>query len=120
MPCKIQIRKNILGEVEARTDSSFNKSLPVAKGIATQVNNDFGFEVVKFSENSEALVNKYFAHELKIEEKEAAKVQQEDAERAGVEYTDDYMFQKEDTEGSAASPETIAVLKDFLKEESYF
>ena len=126
MPCKIQIRKNIRGQVEAKTDSGFNRSLPAANGIADAVNKSFGFNVVKFSQNSareiirdinipEKLVDKYFLHELKIEEKEAAKVQKEDAQRAGVEYTDDYMFQTEETVSSTASPETIAIIKDFLK-----
>lgn len=125
MPCKIQIRKNINGTIEARTDPGFNKSLTVANYIADKVNGDFKYDVVKFYKNSageisrditipEELVDKYYAHELSIEEKEAAKVQQEDAKRAGVEYTNDYMFQKEGTEGSAASPATIKLLKDFL------
>ena len=41
MPCKIQIRKNINAEIEVRTDPGFNKSLPVARGIANAVNKDF-------------------------------------------------------------------------------
>jgi len=125
MPCKIQIRKNINGTIEARTDPGFNKSLTVANYIADKVNSDFKYDVVKFYKNSageisrditipEELVDKYYAHELSIEEREAAKVQQEDAKRAGVEYTNDYMFQKEGTEGSVASPATIKLLKDFL------
>lgn len=125
MPCKIQIRKNINAQIEARTDPGFNRSLPAAKGIADVVNKDYGFVVVSFSQNSakeiirnitipNELVDKYYAHELTIEEREAANVQKQDAKRAGVEYTDDYMFQKEGTEGSVASPATIKVLKDFL------
>jgi len=126
MPCKIQIRKNINGEIEARTDPGFNRSLPVARGIADAVNKDFRFNVVSFSENydkeitrnidiPDELVDKYYAHELRIEEREAASVQQQDARRAGVEYTDDYLFQKEGTELSKASPQTISMVKDFLK-----
>ena len=126
MPCKIQIRKNINGEIEARTDPGFNRSLPVARGIADAVNKDFGFNVISFSENydkeitrnidiPDELVDKYYAHELRIEEREAASVQQQDAIRAGVEYTDDYLFQKEGTELSKASPQTISMVKDFLK-----
>lgn len=125
MPCKIQIRKNINGKIEARTDAGFNKSLPVANYMADRVNEDFKYDVVKFSKNSngeiirdinipDELVDKYYDNELRIEEKEVAKIQIEDAKRAGVEYTDDYLFQKEGTEGSVASPGTIKVLKDFL------
>jgi hypothetical protein len=125
MPCKIQIRKNINGTIEARTDPGFNRSLPAAKGIAEQVNKDFGFQVVTFSQNADReiirdinipdeLVDKYYAHELRVEEREAANVQKQDAKRAGIEYTDNYMFQKEGTEGSVASPATIKLLKDFL------
>ena len=125
MPCKIQIRKNINGQIEARTDPGFNKSLPAARGIADAVNKDFGFNVVSFSQNAareiirditipDELVDKYYAHELGIEEREAASVQKQDARRAGIEYTDDYMFQQEGTEGSKASAQTIKMVKDFL------
>ena len=125
MPCKIEIRKNINGQIEARTDPGFNRSLAVAKGIATQVNNDFGFNVVSFSENSareiirninipDALVDKYYAHELSIEEREAASVQKQDARRAGIDYTDNYLFQQPGTESSKASAKTVAMVKDFL------
>lgn len=125
MPCKIEIRKNLNGRIEARTDPGFNKSLTIANYIADKVNEDFKYDVVKFSKNSDGdisrditipqeLVDIYYENELRIEEREAAKAQKEDATRAGVEYTDDYMFQKEGTEGSEASPATIKLLKDFL------
>jgi len=125
MPCKIQIRKNINAEVEVRTDPGFNRSLPAARGIADAVNKDFGFKVVSFSENSareitrdinipNELVDKYYGHELKLEEREAANVQKQDAKRAGIDYTDNYLFQKQGTKGSTASAATVKMVKDFL------
>ena len=125
MPCKIEIRKALNGQIEARTDPGFNKSLTIANYIADRVNEAFKHKVVKFTKTSDGdinrtitipqeLVDTYYENELRIEEREAAKVQKEDAARAGVEYTDDYMFQKEGTEGSEASPATIKLLKEFL------
>lgn len=103
MPCKIQIKENITRTIEERTESGFNKPLAVAQSIARGVNADFGTNVVKFVQRDvdfidrvievpSSLVDQYYYNELAIEENEARNFQQEDAERAGENYSDDYLF----------------------------
>ena len=103
MPCKIQIKENITRTIEERTESGFNKPLAVAQSIARGVNADFGTNVVKFVQRDvdfidrvievpSSLVDQYYYNEIAIEENEARSFQQEDAERAGENYSDDYLF----------------------------
>lgn len=127
MPCKIQIKQNIISDVSEKTDSGFNKSLEGAKQLANSVNKEYGVDLVKFyqefSDSIErqidipsSLVDQYYDNELKIEEEEARISQIEDVTRSGEEYTDDYMFQEElSNVSSKASPKTIAIVNDFLK-----
>ncbi len=130
MPCKVQIKQNLTSQVASKTEGAFNKSLSGAQEIANQVNNEYGYKVVSFSQTNsdfidrdinipDALVDVYYNHELTLENKvvdEARQVQIEDAERAGVEYTDEYLFQQEGpTVSSKASAKTIAIVNDFLK-----
>jgi hypothetical protein len=127
MPCKIQIKENITRNIEQRTDGAFNKRLDVAQSIARSVNADYGTTVVRFVQKDvdfidreiiipQELIDRYYDHEVSLEEEEARGVQQEDAVRAGEEFSDEYMFQKE--EGpipTIASPQTLSLIKDFLK-----
>jgi transcriptional regulator with XRE-family HTH domain len=103
MPCKIQIKENITRTIEDRTESGFNKPLAVAQAMARGVNVEFGTTVVKFVQRDvdfidrvievpSSLVDQYYYNELAIEENEARNFQQEDAERAGENYSDDYLF----------------------------
>jgi hypothetical protein len=104
MPCKIQIKENITRTIEDRTNDAFNKPLAIAQSIARNVNSDFGTTVVKFIQKDvdfidriievpSSLVDQYYYNELALEEEEARQVQQEDAQRIGDEYQDDYLFQ---------------------------
>jgi hypothetical protein len=122
MPCKIQIKENITRTIEDRTESGFNKPLAVAQSIARGVNADFGTTVVRFVQRDvdfidriievpSSLVDQYYYNELELEEQEARSVQMQDAERAGEEYTDDYMFQIDNVPASRASKETIEKVK---------
>lgn len=129
MPCKVQIKQNLTNQVASKTEGAFNKSLTGAQEIANQVNAEYGYKVVSFSQTNsdfidrdinipDALIDVYYNHELTLEARkvdEARKVQMEDAARAGEEYTDEYLFQKEALVSSKASPKTIAVINDFLK-----
>jgi hypothetical protein len=102
MPCKIQIKENIKTEVETRSNAGFNMSLRGAQALAVKVNQDFQADVVNFYMESDGLyrdvrvpdflVDRYYQHELLIETKEAESVQKKDAERAGEEYNEDYLF----------------------------
>lgn len=122
MPCKIQIKENITRNIEDRTNDAFNKPLAVAQSIARDVNTSFGTTVVKFVQKDvdfidrvievpQPLIDQYYYNELAIEEEEARQVQQEDAERTGEEYSDEYMFQIEGVSVSRASKETIEKIK---------
>ncbi len=127
MPCKIQIKENITRSIEERTNSAFNKPLAVAQSMARDVNAQYGTTVVRFIQKdvdfidreiivSPELVDRYYDHEMALEEDEARGVQQQDAERAGEEISDEYMFQKE--EGpipTSVAPQTLSLIKDFLK-----
>lgn len=124
MPCKIQIKNSLTDQVSSDTDSGFNLSLEGAQKLAAQVNQLYGAPVVRFYQMfsdfierdiniPDTLVDTYYNNELKLE---AEEVQREDAERAGEEYTDDYLFQLEaGGVSSKASPKTIAIVNDFLK-----
>jgi hypothetical protein len=127
MPCKIQIKENITRSIEERTNSAFNKPLAVAQSMARDINAQYGTTVVRFVQKdvdfidreiivSPELVDRYYDHELSLEEDEARGVQQEDAERAGEEFSDEYMFQKEEGPIPASvAPQTLSLIKDFLK-----
>jgi hypothetical protein len=102
MPCKIQIKENINTEVETRSNPGFNMSFKGAQSLASKINQDFQSKVVEFYLEgdgvyrnvtiSNELVDKYYAHELMIETKEAESVQKKDAERAGEEFDESYLF----------------------------
>jgi hypothetical protein len=127
MPCKIQIKQNITQDIENKTDYAFNKSLRDAQDIAKDVNSEYGVSIVKFVQSAsdfidriinipQDLIDRYYNHELSLEEEDARKAQQEDAERTGEEYRDDYMFQKETEElpSSRASEETLNKVKALI------
>jgi len=127
MPCKIQIKENITQDIENKTDYAFNKSLKDAQDIARDVNAEYGISIVKFVQSAsdfidriinipQDLIDRYYNHELSLEEEDARKAQQEDAERTGEEYKDDYMFQKETEElpSSRASEETLNKVKALI------
>jgi hypothetical protein len=127
MPCKIQIKQNITQDVENKTDYAFNKSLKDAQDVAKDVNDKYGATVVKFVQSAsdfidrvisipQELIDRYYNNELLIEEQEASSVQQQDAERAGEEYTDDYLFQIEGVPASKASKETIEKVKKVIEQ----
>ena len=128
MPCKIQIKENITRNVEERTNDGFNKSLDVAQSIARNVNTQYGTTVVKFVQRDvdfidreitipQELVDRYYNNELALEEDEARGIQQEDSQRAGEEFSDDYMFlQSEEMPASKASPRTVEIIKNAAKQ----
>ena len=129
MPCKIVIRKNITEDVEKKTESGLSMSVENANKLADKVNKSFGVKVVSFVlqgdyvsrdiEVPNSLVDQYFENEKLIEktelEEDARDVQRKDAERAGVEYTDEYLFQKEAVPASRASVETLSKVKEVIK-----
>ena len=112
MPCKIQIKKKITEKVENLIKPGFIKSLKEANELADDVNQIFNANVVKFIMFNDVLdtdinipedmIDRYYASELKLEQSyldDARKQQIEDAERAGEEYTDNYLFDEAENEG---------------------
>lgn len=123
MPCKIQIKNNLTDQVSSDTDSGFNLSIERAQTLAKEVNELYQAPVVKFFQTSsdfierdidvpDSLVDRYYTEELLLE---ASSVQREDAERAGEEYTDEYMFQLPKEGQIPASPQLIKLMKEFIK-----
>lgn len=109
MPCVIEIKDNLYNIVEELAKEGIGLSIEAANQVALKINERFEIPVVRYGyfggtrdlvEASitipDSLVNEYYIKELIIEEKEAASVQREDAERAGVEYTDDYLSDSSD------------------------
>ena len=122
MPCKIQIKQNLTTTIEQKTDRGTSMSLFNAQKLAKRVNSEYKTEVVRFRKAgdfvdrqidiSDALVDKYYEFEKQLEIADARSAQEKDAERAGVNYSDDYLFQVEGTEGSVAPKETIEKIKE--------
>jgi hypothetical protein len=118
MPCKIQIKQNITNEVNNLSEKGLSMSLGNAKNLALEINRKFRTKILEFTRNSageigriitipQALIDVFYNHELKLEEEEARSIQQEDAERAGEKYTDNYMFSKSTMPASKSSKETL-------------
>jgi hypothetical protein len=82
MPCKVQIKQNLTNKISADTDSGYNKSIEGAQAIAKEVNQQYGVPVVRFTLDGDfivrditipdSLVNRYYEHELALEQQEKA------------------------------------------------
>lgn len=126
MACKPDIRKNLNSEIRIKVAPLEGANLKVAKQKADDINNQYGYKVVSVFEGvndytnkvvvniPNEMINEYHEYFTKLEEEEARVAQKEDAERAGEEYSDDYLFQTEETVSSVASPETIKKVKEVL------
>jgi len=79
MPCSIQIKKNIINEIEIMSGNYINKSPSYIKILENTINNKFNESVIKFLKQtddtylsnikvSDKLVDIYFQNELIIEE----------------------------------------------------
>ena len=105
MPCVIEIKENLYNKIEELAKKGIGLSIKDANEVAAEINERFQVPVIKYGYFSgtrdlveasitipQSLIDKYYLKELIIEEREATSVQREDAERAGVRYTDDYLF----------------------------
>jgi hypothetical protein len=115
MPCVIKIKQLLTDQVYDQAGPARGMSPYNAKNLIRAINKSYGQTVVELVVSDtveldvnipQELVNEYYANELNIEireavraEEEAREIQRQDAERAGVPYGDDYLFQdKEQTE----------------------
>ena len=108
MPCPIEIRSNLFNEVLVKATPARSMSLEGARQLARTINKEYKADVVTIELSDvvevgvsipESLVKEYYESELKIEmreiaqaEEEARAVQRADAERAGLEYSDEYLM----------------------------
>lgn len=88
MPCKIEIKENLINKVENISKDGLGKPIEVAKQIEISTNKRFGEKVVEFVQItddfvdrfiiiSEELIDKYFNKELQIEQQESLDRQKE-------------------------------------------
>ncbi len=119
MPCRKQIKSNLYDTVDRLSSTGYGKNIRGAQAIANIINKQFGEEVVTFRLGdtiereiyiSPTLVDQYYEKELQLEIEEARKVQRLDARRAGVEYSDRYLYDTDDL----FSDETLRAEKDKL------
>lgn len=122
MACRIQIENSLKNELQTRivAEGIDVARLDVAQKKADAINKEYGHTIIRVREGDttnkigitipKEWIDQQQDYWETIEEEEARGVQVEDAERAGVEYSDRYMFQQE--EGIApASPEIIKQMK---------
>jgi len=108
MPCVIKIKQLLVDQIYDQAGPAKGMSVDNAKNLLKTINRSYGYTVVELVVSDtlelnvsipQELINKYYDNELKIEIKEAIKAEEEareiqrrDAERAGVPYADNYMF----------------------------
>lgn len=102
MPCKIQIKSTLTSDIMAKSKPGLSMSLNRARALERTINSEYKTTVVRFRQAGDfidrdvmvpnALVDRYYEYEKKLEIAEARKVQQDDAERAGEDYDDQYLF----------------------------
>ena len=105
MPCRKQIKSNLYDLVDRLSSAGYGKNIRGAQAIANSINKQFGEEVVTFRLGdtiereiyiSPTLVDQYYEKEFQLEVEESRKFQRLDATRAGIEYTDRYLYGDED------------------------
>jgi hypothetical protein len=128
MPCVIKIKELLTNQVYERSVPAKNMSLDNAKNLLSTINQSYGYPVVRLIVDDtlevdvsipKELVDEYYENELEIEiresvnvEEEARETQRQDAERAGVSYGDDYLFQNQEQTQELIEKQFIAA-RDF-------
>lgn len=125
MPCKIRIKEQVVDDIKWRSETVLYKSFKEAEERARDINSTYGYNVVSFREEGDHIerrihvpdevIDMYYDSELKMERLTNANPQQEDAERAGEEYDEDYLLQLAWMPVSKASPDTMAKVKEAAK-----
>ena len=112
MPCVIKIKQLLTDQVYEQATPAKGMSPYNAKNLIRAINKSYGQTVVELVVADtveldvnipQELINEYYGNELKLEiresvraEEEAREIQRKDAERAGVSYGDDYLFQNQE------------------------
>jgi hypothetical protein len=106
MPCKIKIEEYLEQKVYDYAYKGLSMRYEDAALFQREVNKQFNGDVVRFYLDKDLLamdikipqkmIDYYYSNELRMETIEARKMQEADAKRAGVDYTDDYLFDEEE------------------------
>lgn len=131
MPCKIQIKNKLTDQVYQLAVPGLGMSQANANALATDINRSYGVPVVRFTKYTtedmmdmditipQSLIDVYYDNELKLEAQElqesiedARRAQQQDAQRAGIAYTDQYLFDNSSAVEVALSREGIERRRD--------
>ena len=128
MPCVIKIKQLVTDRVYDQAAPAKAMSVQNAKNLLKSINRSYGFTVVELVVADtveldvnipQELINKYYDNELKIEIKEAIKaeeqareIQRRDAERAGIAYEDNYMFDQDEKDEQFVKKQ-LAAARDY-------
>ena len=128
MPCVIKIKQLVTDRVYDQAAPAKAMSVQNAKNLLRSINRDYGFTVVELVVADtveldvnipQELINKYYDNELKIEIREAIKaeeqareIQRRDAERAGIAYEDNYMFDQDERDEQFVKKQ-LAAARDY-------
>ena len=106
MPCKIKIEEYLEQKVYDYAYKGLSMRYEDAYLFQREVNKQFNGDVVRFYLDQDMmnmdikipqkLIDYYYNNELRIETIEARKIQEADARRAGIDYTDEYLFDEEE------------------------
>jgi hypothetical protein len=131
MPCKTQIKNKLTDQVYQLAVPGLGMSQANANALTADINRSYGIPVVRFIKYTtedimdmdinipQSLVEVYYENELKLEAQElqesiedARQAQQRDAQRAGISYTDEYLFENSSAVEVALSREGLERRRD--------
>lgn len=103
MPCKIQITEFLTNQIESEVSPLRARDPFTAKKEVARINRNYSYNVAEVSQWDadlfeinvnipQTMVDEYFENEKKKEIEEARAIQRADALRAGVDYSDNYLF----------------------------
>ena len=105
MPCKTKIEEYLEQKVYDYAYKGLSMRYEDAALFQREVNKQFNGDVVRFYLDQDMLnmdiqipqklIDYFYNNELRIETLEARRIQEADAKRAGVDYSDDYLFDEE-------------------------
>lgn len=124
MPCKTKIEEYLEQKVYDYAYKGLSMRYEDAALFQREVNKAFNGDVVRFYLDQDMLnmdikipqklIDYFYNNELRIETLEARQMQEADAKRAGVEYTDEYLFDEEVINPLAPSLATYDEIKRML------
>ncbi len=121
MACRDTVEQNLKDEIYAKATRGLGMNIRNARAYASTINKQYGYPVLSYQLTEDviemnvnipnAMIDEYFENEVRIELEEtkllqtkaklelrleAEQIQREDAARAGVEYSDRYLFDQKE------------------------